>query len=236
MRTRYILSGLCTLFFIAAQSFQEIAYRYWIPAAHNPQDELLVYLLPIDRVRSILIMSTIVLLAVPFVVIALRYFKVAPLASTLGAIFGAAFIGFELSHRSVDFFVIGETWARQLASASSTVERETVLQRFALWNQMVRGWYFPLMLSFLLASCSFAVATWNDTIRGRWYYLAPIAFVLNALRLLARILSTFVGQSWLAGFNDKLYFPAVLIINTLLLIWWFVLVREQEGTSSLEVS
>ena len=232
MRTRYILSGLCILLFILAQTFQEIAYRFWIPAAHNPQDELLVYLLPIDKVRSILIMSTIVLLIVPFVVVALRYFKVAPLASILGVIFGAAFIGFELSHRSVDFFVIGGKWASQFSGASSTVEREAILQRFALWNEMVRGWYFPLMLSFLLASCSFAVATWKDTIRGGWYHLAPIAYVLNALRLLGRIMSTFAGQSWLNGFNDKLYFPAVLLINTLLLIWFVVLARENRGAIS----
>jgi hypothetical protein len=31
-----------------------------------------------------------------------------PIASPLGLIFGAAFIGFEMSARSIDFFVVGQ--------------------------------------------------------------------------------------------------------------------------------
>lgn len=224
MRTRYLASALCVFLFIAAQSFQELAYRFWIPAPHGLQDELLNYLLPIDQARAMLIMGTIVVLIMPFTAIALRYFKVAPLASVLGVVFGVAFIGFELSHRSVDFFVIGAQWAPQFASGQ---QRDILLHRFAVWNEMVRGWYFPLMLSYLLTSCAFAVATWTDRFRGRWYYLAPIAYVLNALRLLGRILSTFAGQRWLDSLNDRLYFPAVFVINALLLIWFVVLGREQ---------
>ena len=230
MRARYRLSAFCMFFFLLAQSFQEIAYRFWIPVSHSPQDELLIYLLPIDKARAILIMGAIVVLIVPFVVIALRYWTRAPLASVLGVIFGSAFIGFELSHRSVDFFVIGQQWAHDLASASAT-QRELILQRFLRWNEMVRGWYFPLMLSYLLASCAFALATWTDRHRGRWYYLAPIAYILNALRLLGRILGTFAGQRWLDGLNDKLYFPVVFIINTLILIWFIRLAREETGSS-----
>ncbi len=197
---------------VAAQTFQALAYWFCIPASQGPQDDLHIYLVPIDKVRAILIMGTIVVLLVPFVVIALRYFKVAPLASVLGVIFGAAFIGFELSHRSIDFFVIGAHLAPQFAAAS-TPERDMLLQRFIVWNEMAHGWYFPLMLSYLLASCAFAVATWTDRLKGHWYYLAPIAYILNALRLLGRILSTFAGQRWLDSFNDQLYFPIVFVIN-----------------------
>jgi hypothetical protein len=152
--------------------------------------DLLIYLLPIDRIRAILILSTLIVLIVPFVVIALRYFKAAPLTSIMGVVFGAAFIGFEISHRSIDFFFVGGRWAPQFANAASAVDRDLVVQRFASWNDIAHAWFFPLMLSFLLASCCFAVATWSDRNRGGWYYLAPIAFAINALRLLARILST----------------------------------------------
>lgn len=221
--------------FLAAQGFQEVAYRFWIPASHSPQDDLLVYLLPIDKIRAILIMGTIVLLVVPFVVIGLRYRNHAPLASVLGVIFGAAFIGFELSHRSVDFFVIGQRWAHDLASASSA-EGELILQRFTFWNEIVKGWTFPLRLSYLLASCAFAVATWADRHRGRWYYLAPAAYILNALRLLGRMLSTFAGQKWLDGLNDKFYFPGVFIANALILIWFIVLAREEPVANELRIS
>jgi hypothetical protein len=222
----YVLGGICIALFIAAQTFQQSAYRFWIPISQGPQDDLLTYLLPIDRARAILIMSTIVMLTVPFVVIALRSFKAAPVASILGLVFGVAFIGFETSHRSLDFFVVGGKWADQFAHAGSSAEREAILQRFALWNEMVQGWYFPLMLSYLLSSCSFAVATWKDKGRGRWYYLAPIAFALNALRLLGRLLSNYAGLKWLDGFNGSLYFPAVVTIDTLLVVWFFFLARQ----------
>jgi hypothetical protein len=234
LKRRYLVAGICIGLFLAAQTFQELAYRFWIPESHSPQDELLTYLLPMDRVRATLIMSTIVVLIVPFVVIALRYFKAAPVISTLGLVFGAAFIGFEISHRSVDLFVVGTKWARQFAQTGAGVEREAILQRFALWNEIAQGWYFPLMLSYLLCSCSFALATWKDRTRGGWYLLAPIAYALNALRLLGRILSNYAGQSWLDGLNGSLYFPVVFTVNTLLLIWFFLLARHaaSEDTSS----
>jgi hypothetical protein len=227
-KVEYVLAGCCLVLFIAAQTFQEIAYRFWIPVSHSPQDDLLAYLLPIDRARAILIMGTIVLLIVPFVVIALRCFRLAPMESLLGLVFGVAFIGFELCHRSMDFFVIGEKWANQFAHVGSSGERDAILQRFALWNEMVQGWYFPLMLSYLLASCSFAVATWKDKGRSRWYYFAPIAFALNALRLVGRLLSNYAGQQWLDGLNGVLYFPAVLTIDTLLVMWFFFLARHAQ--------
>ena len=230
MRARYRLAAFCLFLFLAAQSFQDIAYRFWIPVTHGPADELLNYLLPVDKVRALLIMGTIVALIVPFTVIALRYRNRAPLASAMGLLFGVAFIGFELSYRSVDFFVIGQQWALQFASTSGA-SPAIILHRFALWNGIVRGWYFPLMLSYLLASCAFAAATWTDRHRGVWYWLAPVAYVLNALRLLGRILSTFAGQHWLDGLNDQLYFPAVFVINTLILIWFLVLAREEPALS-----
>jgi hypothetical protein len=164
---------------------------------------------------------------VPFVVIALRYFKAAPLASVIGVVFGAAFIGFEVTHRSLDFFFVGEQWAREFANVATTADRDLILQRFATWNGIAHAWFFPLMLSFLLASCSFAVATWTDRNRGGWYYLGPVAYATNALRLLGRILSDFLGQHWLDGLNGQLYFPIISCINALLLLWFLVLARER---------
>ena len=105
---RYVLAGLCVLSFILAKTFQAFAYCFWIPNSHGPQDDLLIYLLSVDQIRALLVMGTILLLIVPYTVIALRYRKVAPIASLLGLIFGAAFIGFEMSARSIDFFVVGQ--------------------------------------------------------------------------------------------------------------------------------
>jgi len=227
---RYALAGFCVLSFLLAQTFQEFADWLWIPKPNSPQDELLVYLLRADQVRALLVMGTLLLLIMPYVVIALRYWKVSPLASALALIFGAAFVGFEISARSVDFFVVGQRWAHQLASAATSADRDAILQKFAMWNDMMLGWTFPLRLSAFLASCAFAVATSNET--GGWRKLALIAFVLNAIRLLGRLLSTFAGQHWLDSFNDSLYFPVVFVINSMLVLWFFLMARSAAGEPS----
>lgn len=221
---RYVLAGLCVLSFIVAQTFQAFAYWFWIPTSHGPQDDLLIYLLHVDQIRALLVMGSILLLIVPYAVIALRYFKIAPLASVLGLIFGAAFIGFEISARSVDFFVVGQHRAHQLATAATSADRATILRQFAMWNDMMLGWTFPLRLAAFLASCTFAAATWNES--GGWSRLAQVSFVLNALRLLGRLLSTFAGQRWLDPLNNTLYYPAVFVINGMLTLWFFYLARN----------
>lgn len=111
----YLLAALCVLVFIFAQTFQELSYRFWIPVSTTLQGDLLTRLLTADQVRALAVMGSILLLAVPFTVVALRYREIAPIASTLGLIFATAFIGFEISDRSIDFFVIGRHWAPSIS-------------------------------------------------------------------------------------------------------------------------
>ena len=92
--------------------------------------------------------------------------------------------------------------------------------------RFVRGWYFPLLLSYLLSSLSFGVATWKDSVKNRWLWLAPAAFVVNAARLMGRLLSSYAGQKWLDGFNGPLYFPTVATDCVLLVAWFFLLARN----------
>jgi hypothetical protein len=220
--TNYLIAGVCVLAFLAAQAYQHLAYSSWIPAAKSPDDELRNYLLPVDRVRALLVGGTILALLVPYAVIAIRYFEAAQVASVLGLVFGAGFVGLEVTQRSIDFFVVGEKWARQMGSASGS-ERESILRRFALWNELTRGWYFPLLLTHLLASVCFLAATATELGKGGWFYFAPLAFALNALRLVGRIAGTYAGVAWLEPLNGRLYFPAVLVINGLLVLWFFSL-------------
>jgi hypothetical protein len=218
----YLIAGICVLAFLAAQAYQHLAYASWIPAPTGPDDELRNYLLPVDRVRALLVGGTILALLVPYAVLAIRYSGAAPVVSVLGLVFGAGFVGLEVTQRSIDFFVVGEKWARQMGSASD-LERLSILRRFALWNELTRGWYFPLLLTHLLASVCFLAATWTELGKGGWFYFAPVAFALNALRLAGRIAGTYAGVAWLEPLNRRLYFPAVLVINLLLTAWFFYL-------------
>jgi hypothetical protein len=222
---RYAAAGVCVVAFLAAQTFQHLAYWLWIPAIKHPQDELRSYLLRVDRVRALLVGGTILLLLVPYVVVSLRYFETAPVASVLGLIFGAGFVACEIAHRGVEFVLVGTNWARRYVRAAEA-EREPILRRYAVWNELTQAWYFPLLLAHLLASCSFLAATWTDLGKGVWHALAPAAFALNSLRLVGRMTGMFAEMSWLNALNNRLYFPSVLVINTLLATWFFYLARQ----------
>lgn len=228
-RTPYLISSICLSLFVAAQTFQDLAYRFWIPVPHSPREEMLVYLLPIDRVRAILVMFAIATLIVPFITVARRYYAEAPIISILGAIFGTAFVGFELTHRSIDFFVVGGIWAHQLVQ--SAAQGNAALEHFRIFSDVALGWFFPQMLSYLIASCAFAIAAMTECNKSRWHYLGPIGFGLNALRVLGRLLSTFAGISWLNGLNDRLYFLAVLTVYPILIVWFFLLARNTIETA-----
>lgn len=229
---RYRLAGICIVFFLVAQTFQELASRLWIPDAHGPEQELQVYLLPIDRVRALLILASILTLIVPYITIAMRYWRSTPMAAATGLIACIGFVGFEFTARSLDFFVIGQSWASELHSGSAA-EKAMILHRYLLWSGMVRGIYFEIMLSFLLGSAAFAYAIWQDD--DRWSRLASLAFILNGLRLLGRISSTFAGQTWLDALNNTAYFPIVFVINCVLAAWFFHLARlKQRATAMTE--
>jgi hypothetical protein len=222
---RYLAASVALFFLLAAQKFQNVAFAYWIPAARTSQESLATYLLPVDQARAALVGLAILLLIVPYLVIALRYFSTDPVFSLLGFVFGVGFIGAECAQRSIDFFLVGARWAREL-NGSSGIGREILLRRFDLWNDITAAWYFPLLLAHLFAACCFLRVTSTEWRRGGWFRVAPCAFLLNALRLAGRMLSMFAGQTWLEGFSGNLYFPSVLAVNLLLIGWFLCLYRQ----------
>jgi hypothetical protein len=233
---RYFWAGICVTLFLMAQLFQEIAFRFWIATPRDRSEELLTYLNPADKARALAVGGGIVVLLVPYVVLAFRYLRSRPLFSVLGFLSGVAFVGFEVVHRSLDFFVVGGIWAHQLQSAGDSAAGKIVLNKFAVWSEGVHGWYFPLLMAHLLASCAFAAITASEWRRGGWFRLAPTAFLMNAVRLLGRTLSMYGGWAWLNPLNDQLYFPAVFVINAMLASWFFFLARRgDEGDASAGV-
>lgn len=228
----YRLAAFCVLFFVAAQVFQELASHFWLPEPQGPELEMLVYLLTIDRVRSLLILSSIVLLVVPYAVIALRYWQRLPLVTVLGFTGVLGFVGFELLHRSIDYFVVGRDWALALEASGGAGTNPDVVERFALWSNFARGLYFPLMLSYFASSVAFCYATMHD--KGVWARIASFAFGLNALRLLARMASTYGGLHSIDAINNTAYFPFVFVINSLLAAWLFHLGNQRARLSMLQ--
>ncbi len=224
-KKRYLSAAGVLICFLAAQAFQSLASAYWLPSAHSPQQALALYLLPINKLRAVLVGATILGLVFPYLVIALRYIRVDPISSLLGFVFEVGFVGAEIAQRSVDFLLVGDRWARAFQGGSAVLQ-QMLLQRFDVWNELTAAWYFPLLLAHLIASCFFLRATWTEWGRGGWFRLAPCAIFLNALRLLGRIFSLFAGQTWLDAFNNSLYFPLIFSINILLIAWFLNLYRQ----------
>jgi hypothetical protein len=200
--TRYRAGAAGILAFVLAQTFQELAYAFWIPASHGPADDLRIMHLPVDQLRAFLILATIIGLLIPYTALAINRFHKAPMASVLGLIGATVFVVAEALPRSIELFAI------------------TNVDQLVMVQQIEHGWFFVTLTSYLLASVAWTVATWND--EPMWHWLAPAAFIINALRLTGRIASGFAGQTWLDALNGRAYYPAVLVVNGCLVAWFIL--------------
>ena len=217
--------GLC--FFLATQLFQALCFVLWLPEAQSAEADLTARLSGLDRTRALAVLAGILALGVTYVVVAMERRARAPLASALGLAFTLFFIALELLHRGVDFALVSQQWSEAYAAATGAAERSLLLERHSLWDGLTRALYLPLMLSGLIAWSSFALATWRG--EGRWYWLAPLAFSMNALRTLGRLLGTYTAMPGMGIFNGlPVYLALVLTINGLLAAWLFWRAREME--------
>lgn len=210
--------GVCV--FVASQLFQAMCFVFWLPETQSAAADLTMRLGWLDRARALAVLAGILALAPMFVVIAWDRFPRAPLASALGLVFALFFIAFELGHRGVDFALASQEWSSAFAAATGTAERDAILERHALWGSITGALYLPLMLSGLIAWTCFAIATWRA--EGRWFWFAPLAFSLNALRTVGRLLGSYTDLPGMGIFNGlPVYVVLVLVINGLLAAWLF---------------
>lgn len=209
-------AGLCV--FMAAQIFQALCVLVWFPETQAAAEDFAVRTGWMDRTRALAVLLSIAALAVTYAVFALDRFAKAPLASLLAFTFTMFFVVFEFLHRGLDFVMVSQQWAN--AYANEPALRGVLAERHAFWGTFTSAIYFPLMLSGLLAWICFAIATWNAG--PGWLRLASIAFTLNALRTLGRLLGNYTGIGWF-DFLDSftLYLILVFVINGMLAIWLF---------------
>lgn len=231
----YRLAGIGLCIFVAAQIFQALCFIFWIPETQAPAADFAARLGWMDRTRSLAVLFGIVALAVTYAVIALDSFARAPLASLLGFTFTMFFVVFELLHRGLDFVLVSQQWAGQFAAATDPAVRDMLTGRLELWGAFTGGIYFPLMLSGLVAWTCFAIATWHAG--NGWLRLASIAFTINALRTLGRLLGSYTGIGWF-DFLDSLtvYLVFVFLINTMLLVWLFRRAATMAKPTALSIS
>lgn len=228
---RLAATALCV--FVAIQIFQALCFIFWFPETQAAAEDYAVRIGWLDRTRALAVLFGIAGLAVTYATIALDRFAKAPLASLLGFTFCMFFVVFEFLHRGVDFVMVSQHWAN--AYAAEPALRGVLAERHEFWGNFTSAIYFPLMLSGLLAWTCFAIATWKTG--PGWLRLASIAFTLNALRTLGRLLGSYTGIGWL-DFLDGLtvYLIFVFLINTLLVVWLFKRAALADKAPALAVS
>ena len=200
---------------IAIQSFQNIAYRM-IPEDASGAAAIAVRALPLDRARAIAVLLSIPLLFIIFSATVLDRVRRAPGAALIGFAASLFYVMFELSYRSIDFFYISIRTVHAYQIAELDTVKQALIARVSEWDALVSTIYFPLVLVGMTANAAFAIS-----LRGERGWIARVGFAgwtINAVRLLPRVLG-FVGVTWLEPLNAAIYFPVVLVTNSLFAVW-----------------
>jgi len=227
------IAAACLCLFVAVQIFQALCFIFWFPESQAAAGDFAVRAGWLDRTRALAVLFGIAGLAVTYAVFALDRFSKAPLASLLAFTFCMFFVVFEFLHRGLDFVMVSQQWAN--AYAAEPALRGVLAERHEFWGAFTSAIYFPLMLSGLIAWTCFAIATWKAG--PGWMRLASIAFTLNALRTLGRLLGNYTGVDWF-DFLDSfaLYLVLVFLINGLLVAWLFKRAAAVHEAPALAVS
>lgn len=216
------LAFVCLALFLAVQAFQEYVFAA-LSAAGDDAAAWRVTLDPLNRTRAFALLLSFFPLTVGYLVLCAQKLRTAPRRAIAALVFLLLFCCFEIAYRSIEFFVIDGLWTRALLESPDALVRSTMQERLEIFGDLVRGVYFPLMLSQLVGSLFLFSTTFPA---ARADMLLRLATGANALRLTARLASTYGGVTALEAFNDRLYFPCVFVVMTALLAY---VARSDDG-------
>jgi hypothetical protein len=202
------------LAYVAVQSFQWYVFAR-LPETSDAVTSLLQGPHPLNIARAVTMLFSFVGLAYLFLVtcgILARRSPATAIAAGLGFL---VFCVMELQLRSVELFHVFLALPSQYLTATTAAQQAQVLHDAAQFQAIQHALYFPLGLSWLLASALACIA-----LRGsRWDWLARWAFGLNALRLLLRMLDVYVLGPHFDALYATLYLPLVWLGFVPLAIW-----------------
>ena len=224
------MGAACSVYYIAAQLVQEITFHFGLNDSAVGEAEILQRLTFLDHFRAVLLLLgfSFIPIITAFAGVSLRKFRIRPAASVLGFGFSLLFVGSEISVRSIDLFLVSQSWAVEYQTAVSETVKHDIAARIQVWDDSVTAFYFALLGVHLLASVCFALAAWD---KHTWDRLVSAGFVASALESVGRLAAGYLGQAWLDGFNHAAYFPVVLISFGTLAVWLW---KQAKGSASGE--
>lgn len=205
-------------FYVVAQLFQQLVFRFVLPEAPDAAAEIALRLVSGEIARQVVVLTSLFLTPVAYAALAAARWRHAPAAAVVGVLFGLFFAALESSYRSIDLFAAGQ-WATEFVAAGDGARRALLLERFVLWDAVVISLYLPLLAAHALASAAFAVAVGAGTKQDWWDRVLMLALVANAIRAVLRIMQMHAGVEWLAPFNSVLYLPVTLLTYGTLSAW-----------------
>ncbi len=215
---RALLCGagaVCAVLNLAIQCFQNWVFHK-LPEDAAGAAAMAVRASALDRMRAAAVLLSITLLFIILTATAFDRVRRAPGAALVGFAGTVLFTLFELGYRSVDLFYISIHTVSAYQAAELEPVKQALIARVTEWDSLVSAIYFPLVLGGFTANAAFALAMRHE--RGWAGRVGFIAFAVNALRLIPRLLS-FAGVSALEPLNELLYFPVLLINNPGLAFW-----------------
>ena len=213
-RMHRLAAAAVAVLYIAIQSFQWFVFSQ-LPTPDGPAQELLQGPLPLNLARATLMLLSFFGLAYLFLVACALAFPRRPLAAV------AAFLGFfafcllELQLRSVELFYVYLKLPGLYEAATTAAEQARVLEIQSIYQSVQYALYFPLGFAQVLGSIALCVALGGN----RFDWLAKFAFGLNAVRLLLRMLDTYVLGTQFDALYSALYLPLVYFIFGAIVAW-----------------
>jgi hypothetical protein len=131
----YRFAAVCGFYYVAAQIFQEFAFRHGITDSPVGEQAILQRLMPLDQLRLMGILSSFFAITVVFAAVALHQARMRPAASVLGFSFSFLFVIGEIINRSIDLFVISKLWAMEYQAAASLAAKQSIAERIQVWGE-----------------------------------------------------------------------------------------------------
>ena len=213
-----LAAAVVALIYIAIQGFQEYVFRA-VGEGATPAEALALGAHPLHLARSTVMLAAMFGLVFLYAVICLQRRDRPVLA-------GFTFLAFllfgclEIGLRSVELI-----WTQvELPAAYGRAADPAILDRVATFGAVQHALYLPLGLAVLIGS---ALAVWLFATGRRLDRLIQAAFMLNALRNAARLITVYIGWPvFPAAAYDAAYFAMVVAFYAPVAYW---LIRRDDA-------
>lgn len=213
-RTQRRAAALVALAYVGIQSFQWFVFAR-LPETSDAAASLLQGPHPLNLARALTMLFSFVGLAYLFLVTCAIVARRSPATAVAAGLAFLVFCVMELQLRSIELFHVFLSLPQQYLAAGTPAQQAQVLHDAAQFQAIQHALYFPLGLSWLIAS---VLVCWG--LRGsRYDGLARWAFGLNAVRLLLRMLDVYVLGAQFDALYSTLYLPLVWLSFVPLAIW-----------------